>query len=818
MSGVNSISFSNAVFPSQFVSDKEKAKDKWQHDCIDGAINKVLFVHDFLRKSKKEKIENYNIVQGKFDLEKLNRHLNPMGLESDEVDDSIFSEIDGYTVLLQPLNVLFGEELKREFDPKAFVTNPEAVSLKERMIKDRITETVNRIISDPNLQEDQAQKMIEEFVKWKQYDVQTIHEQMANNIIQHFIPKQSMRTILNDSWKDLVIVGEEIVYIGEMNEEPYIRRCNPNQILYFGNGQSNRIEDATIIVEWGYYSVGALIAEFNRELTPEQLRKLETYLNMGSSTAGTLINTSPTPQYMGLEGVFLPIEDFHENPFGYNFFDKQGNILLVRVNFLSAREMLDVKYFDEFGTEQHKIMPIQYKLDKAKGEEGKKFFINEWMNGIKIGMDIYLPVRPNEIQMRSVTNPAICRPPYVGVVSNINAGKAFSIVDSIKELAYEYIVYAKKLKHLWLTNLGRIATIDMASIPNGMLSDGKKWDLSDWFRMLKTHRVALRNSFQEDGKGHISGNMTAQPGYIDMSAASEITQIMQYLEYLQDMISRLSGISPQRQGDISASQGLGTSQQAVAYSATQTEALFNLHDDFKLRVLRTFLEMAKYCLKEKKELRQYILDDSQIALLNFDGAIFAEAEYDVQVINSRRVNEFVQLMKTDILSRAVQNGTINLSDVGMAMLSNSPTAMIANLKAAEDKRRKEQQDLEQQKIKMQQEQQQMMLQLEQQKMEFEMQKLQFQRETDLMKLQMQIEDKAKSDAFTQYYQDQNNNGVEDNIELEKQELVNKDKDAQRKHDAEQEEKNRKLQLEIAKMNNQAKLDAVKLKPKTNTKS
>lgn len=817
MSGINSISFTSAVFPSQYVNDTEKRKEKWQHDCIDGAINKVLFVHDYIRKTRQEKIENYNIVHGKFDREKLKRHLNPLGMETDNSEDDIFTEVDGYTVLLQPLNTLFGEELKREFDPKAFVTNPEAISIKERMIKDKSQEIMKRLIETSGISQEEMEKELEQFTKWKQYDIQTIHEVMANNIIQHYIPKLSMRQVLNDCWADMVINGEEMIYIGIANGEPFIRKCNPLQMLYFGNGQSNKLEDATIIVEWGYYSMGAIQDEFCRDLKEEQLKRLESYLNQSSTTGGTLINTSIPPQYMGLESVFLPIEDFHDNPFGYNFFDKQGNILVVRCNFQSKRKVGDVKWHDEFGTEQHKTVPEQYKIDKAKGEEIEWYYVNEWMSGIKIGIDTYIETKVNEYQMRSLQNPSICRPPYVGVVSNINAGKAFSIVDSIKEMAYEYIVYAKKLKHLWLTNLGRIATIDVASIPNGMMDDGTKWTLEDWFRMLKTHRIALRNSFQEDGKGHISGNMTAQPGYIDMSAAQEITQILQYLTYLEDMINRLSGVSPQRQGDISASQGLGTSQQAVAYSATQTEKLFALHDEFKLRVLRVFLEAAKYALKDKKELRQYILDDSEITLLEFDGATFFEAEYDVQIINSRRVNDFMQLMKTDIISRAVQNGIITLSDVGLAMLSNSPTAMIANLRSSEDKRRKESQEMEKQKMQAQQQLQQQQLQFEERKFQMEMEKMKFQRETDIIKLQMQIEDKAKADAFNQFYTDVNNNEVEDNIEKQKQQMVNDDKEAQRKHDVEQEEKNRKMQLEIVRINNQAKIEIAKLKPKITLK-
>ena len=515
----------------------------------------------------------------------------------------------------------------------------------------------------------------------------------------------------------------------------------------------------------------------------------------------------------------LPLDDMSYSetgfsPFGYTWYDRQGNILVVRVNWLSQRKIGDLSYPDEFGETQHKFVPEWYKVNKDVGETVDWFWINEWMSGIKIGYDIYADIKVNEVQYRSITNPAICRPPYVGIVSNINSGRAYSIVDSIKEFAYEYIVYAKKLKHLWLTNLGRIANIDTASIPTGMMEDGSKWDLKRWFNFIKTHRIALRNSFQEDNKGHAVGNMQSQTGYIDMTATTEIDQIIRYLEYIESKIDKLSGVSPQRQGDIAPSQGLGTSNQAVAYSATQTEDLFNMHEEFKLDVLRFFLEQAKWCLKDKKVLVQNILDDQQIKLIEIDGALFSEAEYDIQITNSYKLQEFERILKGDILSRAVQNGSVQISDVAEMMLSNSPTDMINRLKVGENKKIEMEQQNQQQQLQMQQKQldvQREMLALQHKN---KLEEMAFQRETDMMKLQLQLQDKANADVFGQYYKDTNLNGIDDNIELKKQELVNTDKEKQRTHDATQSEKDRKLQLDLTEKDNQTKLKIAHSKKST----
>ena len=806
----------HAIFPSQLVSDKEKQTDKWQKDSLDGSINRILYVTDLMRKQRVEKIENYNIVYGKFDLSRLQKHLDPLNLNGESLDESLFDNTDSYAILLAPLNTIWGEELKRSFDPRAIVVNPEAISVKEREIKDKINAFLENTLKMEKLSEEEVQKQTEDLIRWKTYDAQSIHERLANNVLQHYYPKLDVKHIFNAGWKDLTIVGEEIYYIGNANGEPYIRKCNPLQIMYYGNGQSNRIEDATMIVEWGYYSVGSILNEFNRDLkTSTDLEKLEKYLNYGTSNAGTFIKTAASAPFANLENVLLPTEQFEPNPFFFNWYDRQGNIIVVRVTWLSQRKIGDLKYYDENGDEQHKFVPEQYKVNKDKGEEIDWFYINEWWQGVKIGADIYVQIKPLEVQMRSVTNPCVCRPPYVGFITNINSGKVFSLVDSVKELAYEYIVYAKKLKHLWLTNLGKIARIDMSRIPNGMMEDGSKWTIERWIKFIKLHRMALENPFQEDNKGHIAGNMQGNSGHLDMSASDEIRQCLEYLNYIESRINSLMGINAQRQGDISSTEAVTNVQQAVVYSATQTEPLFSVHDETKLRVMRVFLETAKYCLKDKKELRQHILDDQEIALLEIDGDVLFEAEYDVQILNSRKVLEFENAMK-GLFDRALQSGTVTLSDVGMAYMANSPSTLIGNLKNAEEKRLRQQQELQKQQMELQQQMQERQMQAEEAKQAFELKKMEMKFAYDSQLKQMDLQDKARADAFNQFYTDANNNGVEDNIELEKQELVNADKEKDREFQAKEAEKQRKFEAEQKEKDRLNKLKEIAAKPKVTT--
>ena len=806
------ISSTPAWFPSQFVTDKQRT-EKWKKDSMDGAINLALYNYHLMRKSKKDKIENYDIAIGKFDADRIKRQLNPLHLEDGEDDTDIFDNKDGYSVILNPLNTLFGEDLKRPFEPRAIVVNPEAVSSKERMIKDKIMEFIQEAMTNDKLSEEEVVSRTEDIMRWKQYSAQTIHEKMANSVLQYYAPKIDFLHTFNDGFKDLVIAGEEIYFIGDMNGEPLVRKCNPLYTLYVGSGASNRIEDSRIIVEYGYFSLNAILQEFNRDLTKKDIANLETY-QTGTNNSTNFIKTTTLPYYMGNDGLLLTADEgIYANTVGQmNWYDRQGNILLLRVFWLSTREIAEIKYIDEFGDDQIKIMPSDYILQP--NESATYFPINEWWQGVKLGKDIYLAMKPCDTQIRSISNPAKVQPPYVGIINNINQGKAFSIVDSVKEYAYDYIFYAKKLKHLWLTNLGKIAVINMSMIPTGSQEDGSKWDIQRWFKWARMFRFVLENPFEEDGKGRTAGSMNQNAREIDMSAGAEIEQCVRMLEYILQQINMLAGVSPQRQGDIAPSSGLGVTQQAVAYSVNQTEPIYSIHEEVKLRTLRVFLEYAKNVLKDKKELSQYILDDTSLALLAIDGTIFAEAEYDVQIVNSRKMQEFEQMMNTELITRAVQGNLINLSDAAMAKLSTSPTAMIANLRAAEAKKLKETQ--EQQKQMQQMEQQKMQQATEMAKMahQFEMEKMAYQRETDMLKLKTQLEDQAKSEAFNRYHDDLNNNGIDDTVETDKQELINEQKDSEIEINKKLADDELKFKYYKTDEDNKTKLQIAHSKPKT----
>lgn len=77
-----------------------------------------------LRKSLKNKIINYNLVNGKLDIEDFAMILNP----NNQIASYIPDKIQHYPIINSKLNILAGEESSRRFDYKLVVTNPDQIS------------------------------------------------------------------------------------------------------------------------------------------------------------------------------------------------------------------------------------------------------------------------------------------------------------------------------------------------------------------------------------------------------------------------------------------------------------------------------------------------------------------------------------------------------------------------------------------------------------------------------------------------------------------------------------------------------------------
>ncbi len=704
--------------PRQRIAYSKKNKE-WRKDNIDFADKHSFYHNQEVRRSLKTKIINLNLYNGIVDIEDIARVINPNHLDADFIPE----DIPHHPIVVPKIDLLCGEEIKRRFDFYAIVTNPDAITKKEDDKKTYLIQKLTEML-EANYKEEELQTKMQELDKYMRYSWQDLREKMANQILKHYWQELNFSEKFSKGFKDALIMAEEIYLIDVIHNEPVFEKLNPLKVYAVRSGNSDKLEDASIIIMEDYKSPSQLVDDYYDELKPEEIDYIMDYST--SSKGGSYSDDDnnhallrDSRELLGLYDSVFETAELNGHHFGSDYTDENGNIRELKVRWKSLRKVKKIKFYDEYGETQFRFESEEYKIDKNLGEEETEFWINEGWEGIKLGKDIYLKMRPLPVQYVKANNPSKGHLGIIGQIYNTNQGKAVSLMDRAKNYQYMYDVLFDRLNKAIATNYGKIIEMDLAKIP-------ANWEIDKWLHFAFVNKIAVVDSFKEGNQGaatgKLAGSMNTVGGHVmDMETGSYIQQHIQLLEFIKMEMGEICGVSRQREGQVSNRETLGGVERSVNQSSHITEYWFMLHESVKIRCLTAFLEAAKYALSDSENKKaQYILDDQTIEILTMDVEEFSESDYGILVTNTSKTMELEQAIK-QYAQAFVQNGG-SMSTIMDIYFSPSLMDMRRKLETAEAEMHQRASEQSQQSNKIAQEAQQQVVALEQEKMRLEEEK------------------------------------------------------------------------------------------------
>lgn len=660
-------------FPRQMLSFKAKTKE-WRKNHLLWANTKTFFNFAPVRKSMRHKMVNYDLLTGKLHMEDLQIILNPDNVEASFIPD----KIQHYPIMNSKLDVLRGEENKRVFDFKVVVTNPNAISEIENNKKEALLQDIQNLIADTSLSEEEFNQKLEKLNDYYLYEWQDVREIRANALIHHYIKEYNMPVMFNEGFMDAMTVGEEIYQCDIVGGEPVVSRINPLKIRVFRSGYSNKIEDADIIILEDYWNPGRIIDAYYDSLSKKDIEYLENLPDhLGQAVTDNMDNIDERYGFINASMIgdeitaidgsyyFDPANLFNGDVTSSLLpYDLSGNVRVLRMYWKSKRAILKVKSYDpETGEEVYNFFPENYVIDKDKGEEAERFWINEAWEGTMIGDvkdGIFINMRPRLVQYNRLSNPSRCHFGIIGSIYNLNDTRPFSLVDKMKPYNYLYDVIHDRLNKAIANNWGDILEMDLSKVPKG-------WTIDKWIYYAKINHLAVIDSFKEGTIGASTGKLAgalnnAGKGMISTNIGNYIQQQINLLEFIKMEMAEAAGITPQREGQVSNRETVGGVERATLQSSHITEWLFMIHEDVKKRVLECFLETAKIALRGRKKKFQYILSDTSMRVMDIDGDEFAESDYGLVVDNSNGAQELQSKLDT-LAQAALQTQTLSFSTI-----------------------------------------------------------------------------------------------------------------------------------------------------------
>lgn len=793
----------NSAFPRQKLPLSKKGK-KWQEDCVNYIIGEGNVTSGGNSTSYYGELQTYyNLYNSIFDEKDFKSITNPF-----KVEDGFPATPHDFNIIRPKVDLLIGEETKRPLNFRVIRTSQEATSemqeKEKQMILQYIQAAITARMSPEEAQQFQEQLQSgevmppEQIAKYMDKDYKDIVENTAYHTLTYLREKLDLDNEFIKGWKDGLISGREIYYVGVLNAEPYVERVNPIYFSYDKSPDLEFVEDGSWCCRKMRMPITEVYDRYYDKLEEKDLDKLEEMI--GSTPGRNLGDRSPVDM-----GIQLRIYD---NP----IFEGAGKSLVNvwHCCWKSFKKIFYVTTTDDAGQPQVNIVDETYQPVGNEISVEPDWIVEVW-EGYRAGSDLYFGIQPIEYQYVSIDNPNSQKLPYCGAIYSNTNSKPRSLVSILKPLQYMYIVLWYRLELAIARDKGKVVNMDITQIPKSMNISPAKW-----MHYLSSVGVNFINPYEEGW--NIPGREGGKPAQfnqitaLDLTMSNVIAEYIQLMDKIEELAGTISGITQQREGAVSSSEMVGNVERSVVQSSHITEPLFWVHNQCKRRVLNMLLNTAKGAWEETgKQKLQYIFDNGERAFLDITPKFYYE-DMDVFVSDTSKDLENIQKLQ-QLIQPAMQNGASLLE---AAEILTNDNFNIIKQKLKDMQTRQEQMQQQQQEAEAQQQQQLQQMQNEAKQQELMLQEAQM----DLQRYQIDQDNQTKiAVAQINAYRgteelDQDQNGIPDPIEIGKQaieqqkinqEAYNKRYEAKQKREIE----DQKIQLEKDKMKHETELQKAK---------
>lgn len=804
-------------FPLQRLPMSKKTQD-WKESCVDYIIGHSQggSRNGNTRTRKEEMQTYYDLYNSIYNEKDLKYVTNPF-----KQQDGFPAMAQDYNIIKPKIDLLLGEETKRPFNFRVVRTSDIATSEMQDKAKQMLIDYIQATIMSRLGPEEQAryQEALqsgevmppEQIQKYMSKDYKDIAEITAYHSLNYLKNKLNITHEFYKGWKDALVGGEEIYYVGIVNGEPHLERINP---IYFDYDTDTSDLEFIHEAQWCCYEMIMSVTEvYDRLYDKMSEKQLNDLLDMmdDSSKGGT------TPEVRKTSLDYPHIKTHSINGFAANPFEESNNVHVWHCCWKSLKKIGFVTIINpETG------MPEDYQVDETYKVTGNEInvewrWIIEVWEGYRIGEDLYVGIEPLEYQHVSADNPNSQRLPYTGVIYNNTNSRPRSLVSMMKPLQYMYIVLWYRLELAMARDKGKVVTMDITQIPKSM-----NIDVAKWMHYLSALGVNFVNPYEEgwDIPGREGGKPSQfnQISALDLTMANTIDQYINLMDKIESMLSEISGVSKQREGSIASNELVGNVERSVVQSAHITEPWFWTHNQVKKECITMLLDTAKYAWKDNKTCIQYVLDDATRTFLTLSDDFFYE-DYDIFVEDTTKNQQQIEALR-NLMQPAMQNGA-SLLDIAEIITMDNVTMIKNKLEEIEQKRMEQQQQMEQ----AQAEREQQLVQMQNEVKEEELMLKEAELDLEKYKIDTDASTKITVAQINAYRgsenMDQDMNGIPDPIEIGKQaieqqkvnsdaaskqfELNNKKREIEMKREIE----NKKIQLEKDKMKQEMELQKQK---------
>ena len=407
-------------FPAQKLPMSKKTQ-AWKEACVDYVVGAGDSGFGGNGRSRSDEMQTYyDLYNSIYNEKDLKYVTNPF-----KQDDGFPAMAQDYNIIKPYVDQLLGEETKRPFNFHPQRTSDIAASELQEKAKEMLMDYIQATIASKLSPEQAARyeqalatgeiQTPEAIAKYLQKDYKDIAETEAYHALQFLKRKLNLTHEFYKGWKDALIGGEEIYYVGVINGDPYVERVNPMYFDYEHSLDLEFIDDAAWCRRKMIMSATEIYDRFYDKMSERQLNEL---LELIDQRPGAGNNPEIRKTSIDYESIKLhKINSFTDNPFDID------HIVVYHCCWKSFKKIGFVTLLNpETGEAEEFQVDEDYKVTGTEQSVEWDWIIEVW-EGYRIGDDMYIGIQPIEYQHISADNPNSQKLPYTGVVYNTTNSK-----------------------------------------------------------------------------------------------------------------------------------------------------------------------------------------------------------------------------------------------------------------------------------------------------------------------------------------------------------------------------------------------------------
>ena len=599
--------------------------------------------------------------------------------------------------------------------------------------------------------EKKYQEMTPESIeKYLTYDFRSAGEHWGQATLSDDIERFRIREQDINEFYDMCVSDRSFSHLYLTPSGYSIETWNPLTVFYQYNAQNKNIEDLAYCGRILYLSKTEIIDYLGWRMTQNQIESLYPEYQKGISqgsvykeafnatmypfgdyreydTLVTAVGQAVAETNISGSPYGIPQFGFYPGTDGTNYIFTQADIVQVtQAYWKSQRKVgkiniqdpetgeLTTKIVDEFF--DFKLLGIEEVKESYKDSDEPNTICWTWITevwqGIKINVNyqkmqtsedrnaIYVDIRPMEFQFRGNDPRFIfnAKLPVIGSVFNNRNGRSQSVVDLLKPYQILVNAFYNQAYHVAQKNNGKFFIMGASLLPNI-----KDWGGEESQEKFMTIAQNLGLGIVDDSTSAQAQSMQYGLKVMDMDESDRIQRLINLAMLVEQQGFMQLGITPQRQGQIQASESATGTSAAINNSYAITEIYFEQFTNYRRRKLQMLLELAQY-VESKGDgdvVKQYTTSDMGQAFMKINSTDLLLKDFGVYLMNSAEQQRKKDLIEQLILKQNQQ--LMPLSKLIETVRLDSLADIQKKLQEQEAEMQKQQQAQQEKEMQMQQE-------------------------------------------------------------------------------------------------------------------